>query len=120
MQTIIKFFLDLLQVTGGDLAPEKCVWFLICHRWKNGKARLLTMKKSNRGIEITSRSTGTVLVSGVKREAPEEGHRTLRFQISGDGKCNAQKKAMKENAILYGEAILSSAMWRGESGMAYN
>jgi hypothetical protein len=35
MQIIIKFFLDLLQVTGGDLAPGKCVWFLICHRWKN-------------------------------------------------------------------------------------
>jgi hypothetical protein len=51
------------------------------------------MKKSHRGIEITSRSTGTV--SGVKRKAPEEGHRTLGFQISGDGKCNAQKKAMK-------------------------
>jgi hypothetical protein len=32
MQTIIQFFLDLLQVTGGDLAPEKCVWCLICHR----------------------------------------------------------------------------------------
>jgi hypothetical protein len=32
MQTIIQFFLDLLQVTEGDLAPEKCVWFLICHR----------------------------------------------------------------------------------------
>jgi hypothetical protein len=32
LQTIIKFFLDLLQVTGGDLDPEKCVWFLICHR----------------------------------------------------------------------------------------
>jgi hypothetical protein len=32
MQTIIQFFLDLVQVTGGDLAPEKCVWFLICHR----------------------------------------------------------------------------------------
>jgi hypothetical protein len=32
MQTIIQLFLDLLQVTGGDLAPEKCVWFLICHR----------------------------------------------------------------------------------------
>jgi hypothetical protein len=33
MQNIIKLFLDLLQVTGGDLAaPEKCVWFLICHR----------------------------------------------------------------------------------------
>jgi hypothetical protein len=118
MQMIIQFFLDLLQVTGGDLAPEKCVWFLICHRWKNGKARLLTMKESHRGIEITPRSTGTL--SGVKRKAPEEGHRTLGFQISGDGKCTAQKKAMKEKAILFGEAIRSSTMWRGESGMAHN
>jgi hypothetical protein len=32
MQTIIKFFFDSLQVTDGDLAPEKCAWFLICHR----------------------------------------------------------------------------------------
>jgi hypothetical protein len=29
MQMIIQFFLDLLQVTGGNIAPEKCVWFLI-------------------------------------------------------------------------------------------
>jgi hypothetical protein len=32
MQIIIKFFIDLLQVTGGDLAPERCIWFMICHR----------------------------------------------------------------------------------------
>jgi hypothetical protein len=32
MQTIIQFFLDLLQVTVGDLAPDKCVWFLIRHK----------------------------------------------------------------------------------------
>jgi hypothetical protein len=60
---------------------------------ENGKARLLTIKEFHRGIEITSRSTGTVLE--VKRKVTEEGHRTLGFQISGDGKCNAQKKAMK-------------------------
>jgi hypothetical protein len=71
------------------------------------------MKEYHKRKEITSRSTGTV--SGVKRKAPEEGHITLGFQISGDGKCNAQK-----NAILYGEAIRSSRMWRGESRMAYN
>jgi hypothetical protein len=76
------------------------------------------MKESRRGVEITSRSTGTV--SGVKRKAPEEGHRTLGFQISGNGKYTAQKKAMKEKAILFGEAIMSSTMCRGESGMAYN
>jgi hypothetical protein len=49
----------------------------------------------------------------VKRKALEEGHRALGFQISDDGKCNAQKKAMKEKAILYGEAIRISTMWRG-------
>jgi hypothetical protein len=41
IEEIIQFFLDLLQVTGGYLAPEKCVWYLICHRWKDGKPRLL-------------------------------------------------------------------------------
>jgi hypothetical protein len=29
MEDIIPFFLDLLQVTGGHLSPEKCVWYLI-------------------------------------------------------------------------------------------
>jgi hypothetical protein len=32
MQIIIQLFLVSLQVTGGDLATDKCVWFLICHR----------------------------------------------------------------------------------------
>jgi hypothetical protein len=59
-------------------------------------------------------------VSGVKRKASEEGHRTLGFQISDDGKYIAQKKAMIEKAILFGEAIKSITMWRGKSGMAYN
>jgi hypothetical protein len=66
------------------------------------------MKESHMGIEITSRSTGTV--SEVKLKYPEEGHRKLGFQILGDGKCNAQKKAMKEKEKFYGEAIRSSTM----------
>jgi hypothetical protein len=32
IQDIIQFFLDVLHVTGGDLAPAKCAWYLICHR----------------------------------------------------------------------------------------
>jgi hypothetical protein len=49
----------------------------------------------------------------VKRKAPEKGNRTLGFQISGDGKYNAQKKVMKEKAILYGEVIRNNTIWRG-------
>jgi hypothetical protein len=36
MEAIIQFFLDLLQVTGGDLAPEKRAWYLIGHCWNKG------------------------------------------------------------------------------------
>jgi hypothetical protein len=31
MLVVIQFFLDLLQVTGGDIAPKKCMWYLIAH-----------------------------------------------------------------------------------------
>jgi hypothetical protein len=41
MEEIIQLFLDLLQVTGGDLSPKKCMWYLISHRWKDGMPRLL-------------------------------------------------------------------------------
>jgi hypothetical protein len=41
MEVIIQFFLDLLQVTGGDLAPEKCAWYLIGHRWNKGVSKLI-------------------------------------------------------------------------------
>jgi hypothetical protein len=32
MQDIVQFFLDILYVTGSDLEPDKCAWYLICHR----------------------------------------------------------------------------------------
>jgi hypothetical protein len=41
MEVIIQLFLDLLQVTGGDLAPEKCAWYLIGHRWNKGVSKLI-------------------------------------------------------------------------------
>jgi hypothetical protein len=57
MEDIIQFFLDLLQVTGGDLAPEKCVWYLIAHRWKKGVPTLIANKTTHRGITIKSKAT---------------------------------------------------------------
>jgi hypothetical protein len=92
MGEIVQFFLDLLQVTGGDLAPEKCVWYLISHRWKDGKPRPLQKHSSHCGIKIFSRSTNTE--SGVKRKAPNEGHCTLGFFMTGYGTCTTHKKVM--------------------------
>jgi hypothetical protein len=59
MEELIHFFLDLLQKTGGDLATDKCVWYLISHRWKDDKPRLLQKNSSHGGIKIVSRSTNT-------------------------------------------------------------
>jgi hypothetical protein len=118
MEKILQFFLDLLQVTGGDLAPEKCVWHIISHRWKDGKPILLQKHSSHRGIKIVLRSTNTE--SGVKSKAPTEGHRTLGFFMTGDGTCTAHKKVMKEKASLYATAITPRSVWKGESGLAYN
>jgi hypothetical protein len=86
MEVIIQFFLDLLQVTGGDLVPEKCAWYLICHRWNKGVSNLIQIEPQHRSITMTSRSSGQV--SGIKRKAPTEGYRTLGFFMTGDGTSN--------------------------------
>jgi hypothetical protein len=106
MEELIQFFLDLLQIAGGDLAPKKCVWYLISHRWKDGKSRPLLKHSSHCGIKIVSRSTN--IESGVKRKAPTERRRTLGLFMTGDGTCTAQKKVMKEKASLYATAITRS------------
>jgi hypothetical protein len=66
MEVIIQFFLDLLQVTGGDLAPEKCAWYLIGHRWNKGVSKLIQVEPQQRSITMTSRSSG--LISLIKRK----------------------------------------------------
>jgi hypothetical protein len=77
---------------------------------ENGKARLLQVKERHRGITIISRATGKT--SRVKMKAVEEGHTTLDFHMSGDGKCEAHKKVMIDKALLYSNAIRSSMMCR--------
>jgi hypothetical protein len=96
MQVVIQFFLDLLQVAGGDIAPEKYVWYLIAHRWKKGVPRLLAKRANHRGINITSNATGQT--SGIKRKYVNQGHRTLGFHLTGYGTSTAQKKIMKIKA----------------------
>jgi hypothetical protein len=118
MEEIIHFFVDLLHVAGVNLASDKCVWYLISHRWKYGKPRILQKHSSHRGIKIVSRSTNTE--SGVKRKAPNEGNCTLGFFMTGDGTCSVHKKVMTEKASLYNIAIQRSSVWKGEYGLAYN
>jgi hypothetical protein len=93
-------------VTGGDLAPEKCAWFLIEFSWKDGKAKMVQIKKSHKGINLTSKSEGATV--GIKRKAPSDSHRTLGFHLQGDGKSDSHKKVMQEfyiPSIAYGTPV---------------
>jgi hypothetical protein len=92
MEETIQFFPDLLQVTGGDLEPEKCAWYLIGKRWNKGFATLIQIDPQHRSISMTLRASGKV--SGIKRKAPMEGHRTLFFLMTGDGTSTEHKRVM--------------------------
>jgi hypothetical protein len=83
MEEIIQFFLDLLQVTGGDLVAEKGAWYLIGNRWNKGVPTLMQIEPQHRSISMTSRASGQVW--GIKQKAPMEGHQTLGFLMTGDG-----------------------------------
>jgi hypothetical protein len=117
MEDIIKFFLNLLQVTGGDPAPEKCVLYLISHRWKNGIPFILPVHQSHRGIKITSRSMG--IAYAIKRKSSDQGHRTLGFYLTGDGTSSAHKKIMLNKGVVYAEAITNSTLKLGKFSIAY-
>jgi hypothetical protein len=117
LEAIIQLFLDLLQVTGGDLAPEKCAWYLIGHRWNKGVSELIQIEPQHRSITMTSRSSGQV--SGIKQKTPTEGHRTLGFFMTGNGTSTEHKRVMKEKGLAYAMAIRNSTLQRGECSMAY-
>jgi hypothetical protein len=68
MDEIIQFFLNLLQVTGGDLAPEKSAWYLLGHRWSKGGPKLIQIEPQHRSISMTLRASGHV--SDIKRNSP--------------------------------------------------
>jgi hypothetical protein len=117
MEVIIQFFLDLLQVMGGNLAPEKCAWYLIGHRWNKGVSKLIQVEPHHRSITMTSRSAGQI--SGIKRKSPTEGHRTLGFFMTGDGTSNEHRRVMNKKGLAYAMVIRNSTLQRGECSMAY-
>jgi hypothetical protein len=108
MEEIIQFFVDWMQVKGGKLVPEKCAWYVISKRWKYGIHWLMRPNPGYRGIEMVSKVTHTT--AGIKRKAPDEGHRTLGFHLAGDGTSIAHKKVMTDKSMLYVEAMVQITM----------
>jgi hypothetical protein len=72
---------QLLYSTGGALNLQKCFWFLISWRWKNGQAVCHTTKSYPKELSMTSGSN-TSETETIKRIEPTESYRTLGVWIS--------------------------------------
>jgi hypothetical protein len=118
MKKMIHFFLNLLQVAGGDLNISKCACFTIFHHWKGGCATLLRTHDSHPTMIITHPSSGEL--KQITRKNPNESHRALGWMMTTDGKSPSQFIASKEKARLFAGGILQSSMQRYDASTAYN
>jgi hypothetical protein len=52
VSNMIQFFLELLQIAGGDLHISKCACFTVFRRWKGGRATLLRTHDTHPSMTI--------------------------------------------------------------------
>jgi hypothetical protein len=104
MNHMIQFFLELLQVAGGNLNISKCACFTVFHHWKGGCATLLCAHDSHPTMTITHPSTGEVKL--ITHKNPNEAHRALGWMMTTDGKSTDQFIVSKAKSKLFAGGIL--------------
>jgi hypothetical protein len=117
MQKIIQFFLELLQVAGGDLNISKYACFAVFHRWTGGKATLLKIQDSHPIMIITHPRSGEL--KKITNKDPTKAHRALGWMIATDCKSTVQCLVLKQKAKLFAGAILQIRMQRYDATTAY-
>jgi hypothetical protein len=118
MQKILQFFLELLQVAGGDLNISKRACFTVFHRWSGGRASLLKIQESHPLVTVTHPHSGEIKT--IYKKDPNQTHRALGSMMITDGKSVAQFKVLKTKAKKNAVAILQSRMQRYDAATAYN
>jgi hypothetical protein len=104
MHKILQFFLELLQVAGGDLNISKYACFTIFHRWSGGRATLLKTHESHLIMTVKLPTLERL------RLWTNQAHRFLDWMITTDGKSTTQFKVLKTKARIFSGAILQSRM----------
>jgi hypothetical protein len=118
MQKMLQFFLELLQVAGGDLNISKCPCFTVLHRWCGCRATLLKRKASHPLLTITHPRTGEI--KKIVKKDPDQAHRALGRMMTTDGKSTAQFIFLKQRAKLFAGAVLQSRMQQYDAITDYN
>jgi hypothetical protein len=118
MQKMLQFFLELIQVAGGDLNISKCACFTVFHIWCGGRSSLLKIKASHPLMTITHPHTGKI--KNIVKKDPGQAHRALGWMMTTDGKSTAHFMVLKQRSKLFSGDILQSRMQRYDATSAYN
>jgi hypothetical protein len=115
---ILRFFLDLLTVIGGDLHSGESACFLMFHRWAGGKATLRKIHDDHPSVSLTHPITGITNV--VQRKDRDDPHRALGWMMTIDRKSTGPFNTLKKKAQHFASAIYGSRMRRQDASLAYN
>jgi len=106
MQQSLTLWHKLLQATGRDLVPEKCIWYLIDFKWQNSAWVYKTTQELPGQIQVTSTTNKCIVILWLE---PWEACRTLRVCIALDGNNDAKVQYLSQVA----------ADWRTKMAMAH-
>jgi hypothetical protein len=118
MQNMLQFFLELLQIAGGNLNISKCACFTVFQIWIGGCASRLKMQDYHLLVTITHPHKDEI--KNIDKKDPNQSHRSLGWMMTTDGKYTAQFIVLKRKAKLFTGAILQSQMQRYGATNAYN
>ena len=100
-QAALSKWEDLIQVTGGSLAPVKCWWYLVDHKWSNSKWKTIDPDESH--DLIAHDNTGTPQT--IKRLGISDAQEMLGVSLAPDGDKSEQIRSMREKAMLWATQV---------------
>jgi len=109
MQQSLNLWHGLLKVTGGDLVPEKCFWYLIDFTWGKDSWQYTKWKDQDRTLSIPS-SDGTKIT--IPRLDTTEARRTLGVRLAPDGNNLAEYQHLREETIRWKNQMITSNLPR--------
>ena len=113
---MLKMWDDLMEVTGAALAPDKCWWYLVDFKWKQGK-----WSYSDEGVDqrLTVRNKDGQ-VENLKYLTCDVAKEMLGVYIAPNGAQTKQAMEMRKKAAQWGLHIKAGSLRRYESWVTLN
>jgi len=93
-QANLTIWNDLLQASGGELNPSKCVWF--CFFWRIDPRGTASITEPPPTLHEVTLSVHNGQPIPIKRLAPSEAHRYLGIHLTTDGNYRTEIEMFRQ------------------------